>query len=167
MDKFIENNLENMISDLKKLVNIPSVYEKSCKKDEPFGTNVNEALLYVLNKGRELGFEVKNYDGYTGEINAGRGEYVIGILCHVDVVAGGDGWSTPAFESKIIDDKIFGRGTIDDKGPIISCLYAMKYLHENNFISSKNQIRMIVGTNEEEEWKGIKYYVKKAVMPNV
>ena len=40
----------------------------------PFGENANKALEYVLNLGKNLGFKVKNLDGYCGYIEFGEGE---------------------------------------------------------------------------------------------
>ena len=45
----------------------------------------------------------------------------------MDVVPAGDGWNTDPFEGVIADGKcITGRGALDDKGPVIAALYAMK-----------------------------------------
>ena len=92
---------------------------------------------------------------------------MIGILGHVDVVPAGSGWIYPPFEGVVKDGKIYGRGAIDDKGPIISILYSMKILLENNLIKENNKIRLILGTAEETSWDGIRYYVKKEEIPDV
>ncbi len=60
------------------------------------------------------------------------------------------------------DGAIYGRGTGDDKGPLISSLYAMKYLMDEGKIPAGTCLRMIVGTNEEEGWGGINYYKSQA-----
>ena len=43
----------------------------------------------------------------------------------LDVVPEGDNWTHPPFSGTIVDNKIYGRGSIDDKGPVISSLYAI------------------------------------------
>ena len=50
----------------------------------------------------------------------------VGIIGHLDVVPEGEGWTYPPFELTIRDDILYGRGTIDDKGPVIASLYAIK-----------------------------------------
>lgn len=60
----------------------------------------------------------------------GEGEETLGILAHVDVVPVGEGWTYPPFSGTIADGKIFGRGTLDDKGPAMMCLYCMKALKD-------------------------------------
>lgn len=58
----------------------------------------------------------------------GQGEETIAVLGHLDVVPAGDGWQTPPFTPVREGDRIYGRGTSDDKGPVIAALVAMKAL---------------------------------------
>ncbi len=69
------------------------------------------------------------------------------------------------FHGTIYDNKIFGRGAIDDKGPVISALYAMKAVMENYKL--KNRVRLILGLNEENDWKCIDYYKSHEELPFV
>ena len=48
-----------------------------------------------------------------------------GALSHADIVPAGKGWSVPPFTAERKDGKVFGRGTEDDKGPLVAVLYAM------------------------------------------
>jgi len=155
-----------MIQDLQKFIRIDSIEDKK-KVNMPFGQKVNDALEFVLNKGDEFGFKTKNVDGYAGYVEIGSGEHLIGILGHVDVVPSGSGWAYPPFEGVIVDNKIYGRGAIDNKGPIISALYSMKILSENNMVNEGNRIRLIIGTAEETSWEGIRHYVNNEEIPNV
>lgn len=77
----------------------------------------------------------------------------------------GDGWSTPPFEATIKNNKIYGRGAIDDKGPVIASLYAMKSLKDNFKINSR--VRLILGINEEKDWKCIKHYKETEEIPDL
>lgn len=161
-------SIDKMIEDVIAMINIPSVYNVESSPMAPFGESVMQSLESALELGRKLGFTTKNYDGYAGEINIGTGDYIVGVLCHVDVVAAGDGWNTEAFEGCVKEGKIFGRGALDDKGPMVACLYAMRRLLEENKIPEGVTIRMILGTNEEELWQGIEYYLKNVdVLPDV
>ena len=60
----------------------------------------------MLHKGETEGFASKNLEGYAGHLEMGQGEELVGILCHVDVVPEGDGWTTPAYSADIRDGKI-------------------------------------------------------------
>ena len=153
---YIDKFKNEIIEKTQELIRIPSVYSKSDNPHMPFGENANKALEYVLNLGKHLGFRTKNIDGYCGYIEFGEGEELIGIIGHLDVVPEGDGWTFPPFSATISDNKIFGRGAIDDKGPVISSLYAMKSVMENCKVYRR--VRLILGLNEERNWNCIKHY---------
>ena len=161
---------DELIKNLQELIKIPSVHAESNIPNEPFGKNTIKALEYTLNLGKKLGFRVKNVDGYCGYIEFGEGTELIGIVGHLDVVPEGENWTYPPFEAYIEDNKIYGRGAIDDKGPVITSLYAMKsvmdYFTENNITINK-RVRLILGLNEERDWKCIDYYKKHEEIPSI
>ena len=130
INKYIEEHKNEIITKVQELIRIPSVITDSRDPMKPFGDPINRALEYMLNLGKTLGFRTKNIDGYCGYIEFGEGEEIIGIIGHLDVVPEGDNWSHPPFGGKIADNKNYGRGAIDDKGPVISSLYAMKAVLE-------------------------------------
>lgn len=163
-------NKYELIKNSQDLIKIPSVHAESNVPSEPFGKNTVKALEYILNLGKSLGFRTKNIDGYCGYIEFGKGAELIGIIGHLDVVPEGENWTYPPFEAHIADNKIYGRGAIDDKGPVMSSLYAMKavmdYCIENN-ISINKRVRLILGLNEERSWKCIEYYKKHEEIPSI
>ena len=160
--EFIEENRAAMVSDIIDLVNIPTVYSEDADSGQPFGKEVDRGLKWILDRAEVMGMETKDFDGYAGEITAGDGPFMIGVLAHEDVVPAGEGWETDPFDAVVKDGAIYGRGTGDDKGPLISSLYAMKYLMDEGKIPAGTCLRMIVGTNEEEGWGGINYYKSQA-----
>lgn len=155
---------EEIINDVCELVKIPSV-ESNPSEGLPFGKNVNNALEFVLKLSNDLGFSTKNIDNYVGYCEYGKGDELIGILTHIDVVEASEGWNYDPFEPQIHDGKIYGRGTIDDKGPLIACLYALYLLKESDITFNK-RVRIIFGTNEETGWEGIKHYIKNEEIPS-
>lgn len=168
LGKEIEKNKEKIIRDICNLIEIPSISEENKTQEKmPFGKECNKALKYILNLGENLGFKTKNIDGYCGYIEFGEGEELIGIVGHLDVVPAEEtDWKiTKPFEPKIVDNRIYGRGAIDDKGPVIAALYAMKAVKDN--IKTNKRIRLIIGLNEEKDWKCMKYYKEKEEIPNI
>ncbi|MBR3152083.1 MAG: dipeptidase PepV [Clostridia bacterium] len=155
---------DEMIDSLSKVVNINSVY---CNDDSgyPFGKGTHDALEFMLDLGKKMGFKTKNLDDYCGYIEFGEGEELVGIIGHLDVVPEGEGWTTPPFEVNIRDGKIYGRGTTDDKGPVMAALYAMKIISENMKINKR--VRLILGLNEENDWKCVKHYKEVEEIPSV
>lgn len=163
LENYIENLKDEIIEKTQELIKIPSVHSESNNPSKPFGENANKTLEYILNLGKDLGFKTKNLDSYCGYIEFGEGEELLGIIGHLDVVPEGEGWTFPPFSATISDNKIFGRGAIDDKGPVISSLYAMKAVMENCKVHKR--VRLILGLNEEKDWKCIKHYKEVEQMP--
>lgn len=133
--------------------------------DMPFGKGAHDCLHHFLDLAASFGFPVKNYDNYAGEVCYGEGED-FAVLAHLDVVPAGDGWTKDPFGGLIEDGKIWGRGTMDDKGPAMCALYSMKALKDKGFVPKK-QIKLIVGCNEEDGWECIAHYQKSARLPKV
>ncbi len=157
---------QDMVEMLQELLRIKSV-NAPAKGDMPFGEGIQEALVYTLNKGEELGFKVKNVDNYAGYIEMGEGKELLGILVHLDVVPEGSGWDVEPYGGEIVDGKIYGRGAVDNKGSAAAILYAMKALKEAD-VKFNKRVRLILGTNEEtSKWEGIHHYLKKEETPDL
>ena len=157
--KAIEAAMEPLTQDISALCQINSV-EGEPQPGMPFGEGPARALEAALEMGEKLGFRTENFDNYVGHIEMGEGEEMLGILGHVDVVPAGEGWDFDPWGGVIADGKIFGRGTLDDKGPLLTCLYAMKILKDMEVPLSK-RVRIILGTNEETNWDCMAYYLNE------
>lgn len=163
--KLAESYKEDIIKSTQDIIRIKSV-EEEAKPNMPFGEGPYKALEFALNLCEEMGFKTKNFDGYAGHADLGDGEETVGILVHLDVVPEGDGWTYPPYGGEIHDGKIYGRGTTDDKGPAIACIYAMKALKESG-VELNRKIRIIFGTNEETGWGCMKYYFDHEKAPDM
>ena len=165
LNKYLDGCQEEMKKALARLVKIPSV---SGGKDGvyPFGKSCGEALDQFLEICSELGFKTANYDYYAGSADLDDKEPELGILGHLDVVPVSEkDWSFPPFDCTEKDGKLYGRGCIDDKGPVIAALFAMKAVRDCK-IPLKKGVRLIVGCSEETGCElDIKHYCKNAVMP--
>lgn len=160
LNRFIDTDRQNILDDLSGLIAIPST-----SSDLP---KVREALDFVLDVGRRMGFRAESLmDGRVGTVEMGSGSETLGILTHVDVVPAGDldRWHTDLFTAVKKDGRIYGRGTLDDKGMIIASLYAMKAVVDAKVPLFKN-IRLIIGTQEETVWRDMDNYVKKIPLPD-
>ena len=161
--EYIDQSMPCMITDLKTIISCVSVWDPDTVSAEaPFGSGPAKALRMVLAMAEKMGFTTRNFNGYAGDITLGTGKKMTGILAHIDVVAAETGWNTDPFDAVIKDGNIYGRGTSDDKGPVISCLYAMKYIRDNDLLPEDASIRMIIGADEEENLQCIQYYTAHA-----
>lgn len=156
---YLDNEKDNMIKTLSELIAFPSC-QGEASDGAPFGKDVRACLDRALEICKEFGFNTKNFDGYAGTASYTDGEAELGILAHLDVVPEGTGWTGDPYEARIEDGKLFGRGAIDDKGPAVAVMYAMKALKELN-IPLKKGFKLILGTNEENGSGDLEYYFKK------
>lgn len=164
---FVKENENNIINTVSELISFKSVSNETGNNGAPFGEECKKALEYTLNLGNKMGFRTKNIDGYCGYIEFGEGKDLVGIIGHLDVVPADikDGWTKDPFKADIRDGKLFGRGSIDDKGPVVASLYAMKFVAENMKINKR--VRLILGLNEEKSWKCINHYKEVEEAPTI
>ncbi|MBS7345909.1 MAG: dipeptidase PepV [Caryophanon sp.] len=166
-EQLAQSRKDELLTELQQLIQIDSVLdEDAATADAPFGPKPLEALQWMLARGEEQGMRTKNVDNMAGYIEMGEGDESVGILCHVDVVPAGEGWTYPPFEGRIVDGKMFGRGTIDDKGPTMAAWMAMKLVKDAGIPLSK-RVRMIIGTDEESGFRCVERYFEKEEMPTI
>ena len=158
-----EDVITSMLSDLESLIEIPSVLGEA-HVGAPFGSEPKTALERMLSLASRDGFLNENVDNYAGEININDKETILAILGHLDVVPAGDGWTYEPFKMTKVGDKLYGRGTSDDKGPVIAAYYALKAVRDLGIKLEKN-VRLIVGTDEETGSHDMEHYTSVRKMP--
>ena len=159
----IDELKDQMIEDICAMVQIDS-QRSEAKPGMPFGAGVNEALLKALSIAKREGLITKNVDGYMGYGQYGEGENYIGVMGHLDVVEIGDGWRYPAFSATIAENRIWGRGALDNKGPLFAAFYGMLALKKLG-LKPNIPIRVIFGTNEETGMADCRYYLEHEKAP--
>ena len=160
--KLAKTYYETALMALQELVKRNSVYdESSIGKGAPYGEGVKSALDFIAKLGKDYGFKVDQCDGYATEISFGDKGTLVGIYAHSDVVPVSGKWDNPPFGAKIIGEgkeaKMIGRGTTDDKGPLIAALFAMKLLKDNGLLSSF-RVRLVAGGDEERGSSCLHHY---------
>lgn len=164
--KFASDRKDDIVSLLSELVAIPSVMGEA-KPGYPFGEAPAKALVAMLDAAKALGFAVNNVDNCYGTADYlpdGTDTAELAILCHLDVVPEGKGWSYKPFVCTEKDGILYGRGVTDDKGPAVSALYALYSVKQLGVKLSKG-VRLIFGTNEENGSADIEHYLEKDKMP--
>lgn len=167
---------EDMVRTLGESVAFPSVAGDPVRTADgelmPYGRPVHEALLHMLKAGEELGFESHNVDNYAGYIDFvapevdGKAPKQCAVVGHLDVVPEGTDWATEPYVMTEKDGYFYARGTSDDKGPVVACLYAMKALKEEGIVP-KNTIRLVLGLDEECGESSMNYYTDKCGHPDM
>ena len=154
---------DSMIESIRELVRIGSV-EEEAEPDMPFGRGVRDALHKALFISESLGFSTVNLENYIGYAQYGRGEDYVCAIGHVDVVPVGEGWVHPPFSAYMENGTIYGRGVLDNKGPVLACLYGLAALKELE-LPMKHPVRIIFGCDEESGFEDLTYYLSKERPP--
>ncbi|QVX14384.1 dipeptidase [Pseudomonas congelans] len=155
---------------LRELVAIPTV------RVDGVGQHENPAFIKIADTIKRLaeGFDLKfrNVDNRVYEVSLdGVGDEVVGIHVHADVVpVTPDNWVLPdgtrldPFKVTLIGDRMYGRGTEDDKNGIVVALYAMKVIKEEKLPLARN-FKLLIDTTEETAGDAIPYYFERNPTP--
>ena len=158
ISRFAESHERDIVRDIARLVSIPSV-EGPAAPDAPFGIESKRALDCALQIAEELGLDTVNCENKIGYASIGEdhGQGYLATITHVDVVPAGDGWTEDPFTVRERDGFLLGRGVMDDKGPSILCLYALKYLRDSG-LPLRYPVRALLGSNEETGMGDLEHY---------
>ncbi len=165
IDELVNNYFDNSVTKLQKLIQIDSKYDESTKNSTaPFGEGVKECLHTFLNMAENDGFITKNIDNYAGYAEIGSGD-LIGVLAHLDVVPEGDisKWKYHPYKAEIHNNKLYGRGSVDDKGPLMAAYTALQILKDNFKLNKR--FRIIAGCDEETSMRCLKRYKETEEIP--
>ena len=168
LTRYLDVQKAPMKAALSELVRIPSVCEEGAGS-YPFGPAIDQALQKALQIAGDLGFKTRyGESGYYGFADIGEGAELLGILGHLDVVPPGnlEDWESDPFEPVEKDGMLYGRGTQDDKGPMLAALFAVKALMQAG-VKFHKRVRFIFGTDEETLWRCINRYKEKEEIPGM
>jgi predicted dipeptidase len=162
---------EQAIETLKRLVAIPTFQVEGIEQHEnPNFLRFAEVLESIAN---DFDLNYRNIDQRVYEITlSGSSDELVAFHAHADVVPVNpdlwvleDGTQLDPFVVTQIGNRLYGRGTQDDKNGIVVSLYAMKVIQEENLSLLRN-IRLLVDTTEETSSTAIPYYLKNNPLPN-
>jgi succinyl-diaminopimelate desuccinylase len=157
IDGIIQRNSGRLITAVQEIVRIRSVAGEPAP-DAPFGPGPAEALRKALEIAAGLGFRTVNLDNYIGYAEYGVGDEYVAVLGHLDTVPEGGNWTHAPFGGELTEDRIYGRGALDDKGPALAALFGLKAVVESG-LSLSRKVRLIFGTNEETGSLDVRHYL--------
>ncbi len=164
IDAYLERQMEAMQRALAALVEIPS-YRTQAEEGAPYGKGPAAALREGMRLAQVLGLCTRLVDGVMLEADLGEGaEPGLGILCHLDVVPEGTGWTVPPYALTRREGKLYGRGTIDDKGPAVAALFALGAIRALQ-IPLAAPVRLLLGSDEENGSSDLALYRATQKMP--
>jgi predicted dipeptidase len=126
----------------------------------------------IKSLAQSFNLDFRNIDNRVYEISLqGTGNEVVGIHAHADVVPVTpenwvleDGTRLDPFKVTQIGDRMYGRGTEDDKNGIVVALYAMKTIKEEKLPLARN-FKLLIDTTEETTGDAIPYYFARNPTP--
>jgi len=154
-----------LVRDLMEMVRIRSVAAYD-EEEYPLGEGCYRAAEKLMQLGRRYGFQTEN-DGYCASVilPGTEPERELGLLGHIDVVPEGEGWHYAPFDAVEKDGYVIGRGASDNKGPVVTALYVLRWLHETG-VQLRHSVRLIAGMDEEREMRDVKRFVKTHSLPD-
>ncbi|EJO07656.1 dipeptidase PepV [Oenococcus oeni] len=170
-DEFIEKNYNQWLTDFQELLSINSVRDDHLADTvHPYGPGPKAALKKMISFAIRDGFTrfgvIDNRAGYI-EIGPKDARQTVGILIHVDVVpVDKELWNYEPFAGTIVDDRLYGRGSDDMKGSDMLSYYALKALKDRSS-TFKNKVRLIIGTDEENDWQDMEAYFTAEGRPDL
>ena len=123
---------------------------------------------WLARVGPELGFVVNDRVSMTEvDLPGPEGAPVLGLVVHGDLqpVTPSE-WSVPPFAATFKDGAVWGRGAVDDKGPLVQALLAMAALRSSG-LPRTHTVRLLVGTAEELGGEDLEAYKKEHALPDV
>ncbi|VDD85784.1 unnamed protein product [Enterobius vermicularis] len=143
--KAVDARKKEFIERLREAVAIPSVSTEPARRKD-----VVRMVEWMRKQLEKLGTKCELYvagkqtlhDGTTldlppilfGVLGEDKKKKTLLVYGHLDVqpAAKEDGWNTEPFELVEKDGKLFGRGSTDDKGPVVGWVNAIETLQKNN-----------------------------------
>ena len=158
IDSYLEKNLDQSLAELSRLVAQPSVGAQN------WGLKECAALVGEMLEARDFNVQIMDTAGAPVVFGERRGQTnrTLLIYNHYDVQPPEplELWETPPFEPTLRDGKVYGRGVSDDKGHIVSRLFAIdSILHADGELPCN--VKFIIEGEEETASVNLFEFIKQ------
>ena len=161
-----ETYQQSMVKNLAELVKHKTFATKAIAvEDNPAHIAFKQTLAH---QAKQLGFDYQDH-GSVVIIGLGKQKDRLGVITHGDIQpANAEKWLKSPFELDLTSEpgKLIGRGTEDDKGPIVSVMFAMKAIKDKQIILNK-RIELYVYMAEESDWTPLEDFIKDHSLPEL
>jgi len=125
-------------------------------RTQSFSSKERNVIAVIEREMKQIGFDEIRIDGLGNILGRiGSGPRVMAFDGHVDTVYPGDlsQWTFDPFDPKVVDGKIRGRGTVDQKGGVATMIHAGRIIKE---LGLNDQFTIyFTGTVMEEDCDGL------------
>jgi putative selenium metabolism hydrolase len=142
----ISNSKQELYALLQRLIQIRS-----------YSGEEKEIVEFIVHKMQEFSFDEAFIDGLGNVVGKiGSGKVKILYDAHIDTVKVTDAknWQYPPFDGKIVEDKIYGRGAVDEKPAMAGFLMAARIIKQQFKTSDLPFTLYVVGSVLEEDVDG-------------
>ncbi|ACJ29029.1 Peptidase M20A, peptidase V [Shewanella piezotolerans WP3] len=162
----VEHYADEMVASLATLVQFNTVAVDGQTPDSnPEFIGFKRELRSLSDK---LGLDYVDH-GYVILIGLGQQDDKVGVITHGDVQPANPAlWQQSPYQLDMTSQpgKLIGRGTEDDKGPIVTAMYAMKSIKDSQ-IKLNKRIELMVYMAEESNWEPLKAFLKTYTPANI
>jgi acetylornithine deacetylase/succinyl-diaminopimelate desuccinylase-like protein len=158
LELYQAQQMDNLVKQLIQLVRIPSI-----SKMKLHAKDCQRVLEVVSEMAEQVGFqtEIVQTPGlpvFVGWLESNPQGPWITIYNHMDVQPAEEPqWETEPFEPVLKGERVYGRGSTDDKGPALATLHAIAFLKQSGF--ALPNIQLIYETEEEDGSKHFGWFL--------
>lgn len=156
MDDYLRDQRPRFESDLFEWLRIPSI-----GTDSAYDTQTRQAALWLADQFRELGLqteliETSGHPLVFAQSPPVEGAPTVLVYGHYDVQPPDplELWESPPFEPTVRDGKVYARGATDDKGQMITHLFAVETLLRTRG-ELPVQVKFLIEGEEESGGSGL------------
>ncbi|XP_046849143.1 cytosolic non-specific dipeptidase-like isoform X2 [Xenia sp. Carnegie-2017] len=174
VNQYIDEHMSNFKEGLRNAVAIKSVSSNRDHRGDVIRMMETAASRMENSLGmsvelRDLGLDPNYPDGdvqlppvILASLGNDPNKKTLCIYGHLDVQPAemSDGWNHPPFELTIVDDEMFGRGSTDDKGPVLGWLNSIEAFQQTNTSIPLN-LKFVLEGMEESGSVGLADLIKE------
>ncbi len=164
----IDKMREAMVSSLTELCRIPAIGPTNDGEGE------GKKAAHVQGLMKDVGLKVERFDAPDTRVPDGKRPNLVArvgkgprlwFLCHMDIVPPGDrkGWRTDPFEPKLLEGRLYGRGTEDNGQSLVSVLGAYQALLKSKEKPGRALGFAMVSDEETGSYLGLKHLLTQGL----
>ena len=171
LKRIVAEDKDRMVADLCSMLRINAV------GPENSGPGEAERGRFLVELAKEIGFEsVEVLEASDPKVAGGKRPNIIirqrgtsgrnlWVVTHMDTVPEGDlaAWKTPPYDPKVIDGKIYGRGSEDNGQELMASLHGLKAVLKAGVTPECNVGLVFVSDEEHGNTYGIDFLLSKDV----
>ena len=165
----IERHRDAVVAHTQRILQFRTVSGGNPEEQADYEREIPACFEWLGEQAAAMGFTMHLVDGVVGVLewkHKDPAAPVVAVPVHIDVVTAQGQWRQPPFSGALVDGEVWGRGALDDKGPLVQVLHGMAALKRAG-IDPGCSIRLVIGTMEEtSDWSDMRRYLEAEGAPD-